>query len=129
MTLQDLKNHFQTNVDNFHLERKEAEKYLNPLMVKASPKKAASELLNLMFKDILLELPKITEHAILSYKNDLNFKLSKEQKAKYFNKEIKKLEKYYKISPFTHWFVIDEFHNEIFKEPALKNIADSFLNE
>lgn len=129
MTLQDLKNHFQTTVDNFHLERQEAEKYLSPEMVKTFPKKAATELLNLIFKDILSELPEITERAILSYKKDLNFKWSKEQKTKYFKKEIKKLERYYKGSPFATWFVIDEFHNEIFKEHALKNIADTYLNE
>lgn len=129
MTLHDLKDHFQTNVDNFHLERQEAEKYLSPEMAKTFPKKAATELLNLIFKDILSELPEITERAILSYKKDLNFKWSKEQKTKYFKKEIKKLERYYKGSPFATWFVIDEFHNEIFKEHALKNIADTYLNE
>jgi hypothetical protein len=129
MTLQDLKDHFQTNVDNFHLERQEAEKYLSPEIAKTFPKKAATELLNLIFQDILSELPEITERAILSYKKDLNFKWSKEQKTKYFKKEIKKLERYYKGSPFATWFVIDEFHNEIFKEHALKNIADTYLNE
>lgn len=129
MNSQELKEYFQTELENYSLERQKMEAYLNPDLFQKFPRIAVMEMFKILFKDVLSELPGITDLAISIYKKDLNFKLGNKERKQYFRKEIKKLERTYKKSVFAHWFTIDEFHKEIFTEISLNRILSSTLEE